>query len=266
VEFGQPSTSCDADTGVAVKEPAANRKAHAPVSLQDQATKTGEQSLDGITVDLVPDRSQPLAAAPILWFTGLSGAGKSTLAEAISAELAPHCRVHILDGDEVRAFLSKDLGFSKEDRDSNIRRIGYVARLLASHGVVAIVAAISPYAEARNEVRRLAAQARLSFFEIHVDASLETLIRRDVKGLYQQALRGEIKHFTGISDPYEPPAKPDLLVRTDEESVHEAVQRILQLLEQKTISSIKDASPDDFIDIGEQGEFVPKIQEGECAA
>src|SRR5918996_51557 len=138
-----------------------------------------------------------------IWFTGLSGAGKTTLAAALAAELANRgLKVEILDGDEVRTNLSKGLGFSKEDRDTNIRRIGYVAHLLTRNGVVAITAAISPYRAIRDEVR---ARIGRGFVEVYAKCPLETLITRDVKGLYQRALAGEIKEFTGVSDPYEEP-------------------------------------------------------------
>jgi adenylylsulfate kinase len=165
-----------------------------------------------------------------LWFTGLSGAGKSTLAQTIRDEMvARGRRVEILDGDEVRTNLSKGLGFSKEDRDTNIRRIGYVARLLSRNGVVAVAAAISPYREVRDEVRRA---HEAPFVETFVDCSLDELVRRDRKGLYAKALRGEIEHFTGVSDPYEPPVCPDIHVRTDRESIEASQVRILTWLEQ----------------------------------
>src|SRR4029077_13419593 len=137
-----------------------------------------------------------------VWFTGLSGAGKSTISTALAEELRRRGRpVEILDGDVVRENLSKGLGFSREDRDTNIRRIGFVAELLTRHGVVVLVAAISPYRETRDEVR-----ARIGHFvEVHVDCPLDELVQRDVKGLYKRALAGEIDNFTGVSDPYEPP-------------------------------------------------------------
>ncbi len=175
----------------------------------------------------------PPAAQPgfILWFTGLSGAGKSTLAEALAPRLASEGPTEVLDGDEVRTFLSKGLGFSKEDRDTNIQRIGYVARLLARAGARVITAAISPYAATRGEVRRLAEERGVAFVEVFVDAPIDVLAARDVKGLYAKALRGEIAHFTGVSDPYEAPENPDLVVRSDRESVASSTARILALLE-----------------------------------
>ena len=139
-----------------------------------------------------------------IWFTGLSGAGKSTIGQRIATELrARGLRVEVLDGDEVRQTLSAGLGFSKEDRDINIRRIGFVAELLTRNGVVAITAAISPYKDTRAEVRRRVGR----FVEVYVRCSIDVLSERDVKGLYKRALAGEIDHFTGISDPYEAPGR-----------------------------------------------------------
>jgi len=163
-----------------------------------------------------------------LWFTGMSGAGKSTLAAAVRDELrARGHRVEVLDGDEVRQNLSKGLTYSREDRDTNIRRIGFVARLLSRNGVVAIAAAISPYKELRDEVRR---QHEAPFVEILVDCALDELIRRDVKGLYAKALRGEIEHMTGVSDPYERPECPEIAVHTDREDVAQSLATILAWL------------------------------------
>src|SRR6266508_4271338 len=148
--------------------------------------------------------------------TGLSGAGKSTLARELEAALRERQRhVEILDGDEVRENLSKGLGFSKADRDTNIRRIGFVARLLARHGVIAVTAAISPYEDTRDEVRRQAEQEGTRFIEIYAKAEMNVLVERDIKGLYRKALAGEIAHFTGVSDAYEPPRNPEIVVRSD---------------------------------------------------
>jgi sulfate adenylyltransferase len=166
----------------------------------------------------------------IVWFTGLSGSGKSTLAEALRRQLSGGRRVEILDGDEIRTNLSKGLGFSKEDRDLNVRRIGFVARLLARNGVPAVTAAISPYAEVRQEVRRLAADDGVPFVEVYVEAPLNVLAERDVKGLYQEAIAGRIEHFTGVSDPYEPPVRPEVVVRSDREHVDGSIARIIQAL------------------------------------
>jgi adenylyl-sulfate kinase len=165
----------------------------------------------------------------VLWLTGLSGAGKSTIAERVAADLRRRGRrVEVLDGDAIRENLSKGLGFSKEDRDTNIRRIGYVAELLARNGVVVIVAAISPYRAVRDEVR-----ARIDrFVEVHVHCSLDELVRRDVKGLYRRALAGEIPHFTGVSDPYEEPLDPEVVFDTAFESVDESVLRVLAALDE----------------------------------
>jgi adenylyl-sulfate kinase len=151
----------------------------------------------------------------VVWFTGLSGAGKSTIASALAAELARRGRhAEVLDGDEVRTHLSKGLGFSKEDRDTNIRRIGYVARLVARSGAVAITAAISPYREVRDEVR---AQAP-GFVEVYMRCPVETLTERDTKGLYRKALAGEIANFTGVNDPYEEPLHAEVVCDTARET------------------------------------------------
>ena len=163
-----------------------------------------------------------------LWFTGLSGAGKSTLATMAAEELRRRGHyVEVLDGDEVRTNLSKGLGFSKEDRDTNIRRIGYVCRLLSRNGVIAISAAISPYREIRDEVRR----EHERFVEVYVKCTLDALVERDVKGLYKKAIAGEIKNFTGVSDPYEEPLSPELVVETHRESRVESFQRLIKALE-----------------------------------
>jgi adenylylsulfate kinase len=167
----------------------------------------------------------------ILWFTGLSGSGKSTLANFITPILKEKgCNVEILDGDEVRENLSKGLGFSKEDRDTNIRRIGYVANMLSRNGVVSITAAISPYREIRDECR---AKAQVPFIEIFVDAPLEVVEARDTKGLYKKARAGIIKQFTGISDPYEAPAKPEITLKTGDESIEASANKILKYLSTK---------------------------------
>ena len=164
-----------------------------------------------------------------LWFTGLSGAGKTTLSAAVADVIRERGQlVEVLDGDVVRTNLSKGLGFSREDRDTNIRRIGFVAKLLTRNDVVAVVAAISPYRATRDAVREDIGR----FVEVHVRCSLEELIRRDVKGLYQRALRGEVAQFTGVSDPYEPPLHPEVVIDTDQESVAASVSKIVAALEQ----------------------------------
>ena len=168
-----------------------------------------------------------------LWFTGLSGAGKSTLSQAVADELARRGRhVERLDGDEIRQRLSRGLGFSKADRDENIRRIGFVARLLSRSGAIAIAAAISPYRELRDEVRR---EHEAPFVEIFVDCPIETLIERDPKGLYAKALKGEIQNFSGISDPYEPPVSPEITVHTDRETIDASRDTILRWLESRSL-------------------------------
>ena len=167
----------------------------------------------------------------ILWFTGLSGAGKSTLAEYITPKLIElGVAVETLDGDEVRQNLSKGLGFSKEDRDTNIRRIGYVANMLARNGVCSITAAISPYIAVRQECRD---QAQAPFIEIYVEAPLEVVEERDTKGLYKKARAGIIKEFTGISDPYEEPESPEVVVHTGSESIEESGEKILAYLRER---------------------------------
>jgi adenylylsulfate kinase len=164
----------------------------------------------------------------ILWFTGLSGAGKSTLAGRMQPLLeARGVRVELLDGDEVRENLSKGLTFSKEDRDTNVRRIGFVANLLARNGVCAITAAISPYRAIRDEMRK---KSEAPFIEVHVNASLALVEARDVKGLYKRARAGEIGQFTGVSDPYEAPLTPEIVVDTGAESIEQSAQKILDHL------------------------------------
>jgi adenylylsulfate kinase len=162
-----------------------------------------------------------------VWFTGLSGAGKSTLAEMLYHELRKRdMRIELLDGDLVRTNLSKGLGFSKEDRDTNILRIGFVANLLTRNGVGVIVSAISPYREARNQSRAMIQD----FVEVFVHATVEECARRDVKGLYEKALAGEIKGFTGVDDPYEPPSSPEIYIDTMGQNPDESMQLILDKL------------------------------------
>ena len=163
-----------------------------------------------------------------LWFTGLSGAGKTTVGEIVEKELKERgLRVEVLDGDIVRTNLSKGLGFSREDRNINVLRIGFVANLLTRNGVAVIVSAISPYKEARDQVRRRI----IDFVEVFVDVPLEVAAKRDVKGLYKKAFAGEIEQFTGVSDPYEPPAAPDLILKTDEETPEESARKVIEKLE-----------------------------------
>jgi adenylylsulfate kinase len=165
-----------------------------------------------------------------LWFTGLSGAGKTTISEIVERELRERFgKVEVLDGDIVRTNLSKGLGFSREDRDTNILRIGFVADLLTRNGVGVIVSAISPFKEARDQVRRSIGE---DFIEVYVDAPLEVCAERDVKGLYEKAFSGEIEQFTGVSDPYEAPAAPELHIKTDEEEPRESARRVILKLEE----------------------------------
>ena len=165
-----------------------------------------------------------------VWLTGLPSAGKTTIALGLAERLrADGHRVQVLDGDEVRAALSAELGFSKEDRDTNVLRIGFVADLLTRNGVGVIVSAISPFKEVRDQVRRNVGN---DFVEIFVDAPLEVCAERDVKGLYEKAFSGEIPQFTGVSDPYEAPAAPELHIKTDEEEPNESAARVIGYLEE----------------------------------
>lgn len=163
----------------------------------------------------------------VVWFTGLPSSGKSTLAQRLKEELIKRgFRVEVLDGDVVREHISRGLGFSKEDRDENIRRIYHVAYLLKRNGVVVITAAISPYREIRQEARELLKD----FVEVYASCPVEKCIERDVKGMYKKALAGEIKNFTGIDDPYEPPENPEVVCETDKETVEESVKKIINKL------------------------------------
>jgi len=166
-----------------------------------------------------------------IWFTGLSGAGKTTISEIVAPALRERgLKIEVLDGDVVRTNLSKGLGFSKEDRDTNIRRIAFVADLLSRNGVGVITAAISPYAELRREARATMGER---FIEVYVQASVEECAKRDTKGLYEKAFKGEIKEFTGVSDPYEAPERPEIRIESEHEEPEESAERILQLLEQR---------------------------------
>jgi adenylylsulfate kinase len=163
----------------------------------------------------------------ILWLTGLSGSGKTTIAQALVQQLQAQQRaVELLDGDVIRTNLSKGLGFSKEDRDINVQRVGFVANLLASHGVIAISAVISPYRQIRDLIRANSA----NFIEVYVNAPIEVCESRDVKGLYARARKGEIKGFTGIDDPYEPPLKPEVTCYTAEETIAKSVSQVIEVL------------------------------------
>lgn len=181
----------------------------------------------------------------------MSGAGKTTVSSRVAEELTRRGhKVEVLDGDVIRTNLSKGLGFSREDRDTNIRRIGFVCHLLTRNGVVAIAAAISPYAEIRRENRKLIGD----FVEVFVSCPLEKLVERDTKGLYKKALAGEIDNFTGVNDPYEDPENAEIILETEKETVEESVAKVLRGLEEKGYTQ---AAPDD----GYSEEDEKKIQE-----
>jgi len=166
-----------------------------------------------------------------LWFTGLSGAGKTTISHIVEKEIRDRgANIEILDGDVVRENLSKGLGFSKEDRDTNIRRIAFVADLLSRNGTPVITAAISPYREIRDEARDMMGDR---FIEVYVNASVEACAERDVKGLYEKAFKGEIKEFTGVSDPYEPPLNAEITVETENEEPDESAAKIIAYLDER---------------------------------
>jgi adenylylsulfate kinase len=173
----------------------------------------------------------------VLWLTGLSGAGKSTIAAKLAPALAERGhRVELLDGDEVRTNLCQGLGFSRADRDTNIARIGYVAAKLANHGVAVLVAAISPYQQARDRVRATVD----TFVEVHVAAPVSTCAQRDPKGLYAKALAGEIPHFTGVSDPYQPPPNPEITLPTQTQTIDDSIHQIITWLEDHQLTSPSD--------------------------
>ena len=200
----------------------------------------------------------------VVWFTGLSGAGKSTIAAALQAELARRGRSsELLDGDEVRTHLSKGLGFSKEDRDTNIRRIGYVARLIARSGGIAITAAISPYREVRDEVRGQTP----NFVEVFVRCPLDTLVERDTKGLYRKAIAGEIANFTGVSDPYEEPLRAEVTCDTSEESLGESLAKVLDKLERLGLlpRQVFERLPsgDELQELRTEARALPRLQVGQ---
>ncbi len=190
-----------------------------------------------------------------LWFTGLSGAGKTTLAKRVQRVLLTRgLNVEMLDGDVVRTNLSKGLGFSKEDRDTNIRRIGFVASLLARNNTVCIAAAISPYKDVRDEVRTL----HQNFVEVYTFASLDALEARDVKGLYKKARAGEIKGFTGVDDPYEAPANPEVSIDTEREGIDASTDKIVRYLE---IKGLIPAAPGEDIPPAEEQAILARLKE-----
>jgi adenylylsulfate kinase len=171
----------------------------------------------------------------IIWLTGLSGAGKTTIASSVAQELQKRgCRVELLDGDVVRTHLSQGLGFSKEDRDINVRRIGFVADLLSRNGIIAIASAISPYRSIRDHLK----QTTTNFIEVYVQAPLAVCESRDIKGLYAKARAGQIQNFTGISDPYEEPLNPHIICITDKFTVEQCVSQVVTYLEQQGYISI----------------------------
>jgi adenylylsulfate kinase len=179
-----------------------------------------------------PESDRVAGGGFTLWFTGLSGSGKSTIAHLVGPELEARGKiVEYLDGDVVRTRLSKGLGFSKEDRDTNIERIGWVAARLTRHGAAVIAAAISPYAETRQAARSMVEQYG-PFVEVHVSASVDECARRDVKGLYAKAFAGEIKGFTGVDDPYEPPEAPEILLDTEAQEPEESARLVVARLEE----------------------------------
>jgi adenylyl-sulfate kinase len=170
-----------------------------------------------------------------LWFTGLSGSGKSAIADEIAKILVHRgLKVERLDGDIVRKSLTKDLGFTKEDRDKNIERVTFVAKLLSRNGVATIVSFISPYIEKRDNARK----ETTNFIEVFAKCPLEVLVERDVKGLYKKAMAGEIANFTGVSDPYEDPPNPEIVVETDKETLEESVKKVMQYLEENGFAPI----------------------------
>jgi adenylylsulfate kinase len=200
--------------------------------LNEETNGAGGASQFPQTSSTAPLRGAELQAGFTLWFTGLSGAGKTTIAEIVGRELERRGHlVEYLDGDVVRTHLSKGLGFSKEDRDTNIERIGWVASRFTRHGAAVLVSAISPYEETRRKARELV-EEHGRFVEVHVAASVEECARRDVKGLYEKAFRGEIKEFTGVSDPYEDPRDPELRIETEEHPPQESARIVLDKLEQ----------------------------------
>ena len=164
-----------------------------------------------------------------LWFTGLPCSGKTTIAEIVKAELErKQVPVELLDGDEIRKHFSKGVGFTKEDRNNHLQRVAYLCHLLSKHGVVVLASFVSPYRENRDNARQLLGDR---FSEIFVDTPVEECIKRDVKGMYKKALAGEIKQFTGVSDPYEPPVSPELLIKTTGETPQESAAKVLEVLD-----------------------------------
>jgi len=178
-----------------------------------------------------PAASQRTGTGTTLWLTGLPSAGKTTLAFALADQVRAQGRdVEILDGDEIRTYLSAGLGFSRGDRDTHVTRIGFVAELLARHGVLVLVPVIAPYAETRAEVRALHDEHGTGYLEVHLSTPVDVCSDRDVKGLYAKAARGELQHMTGVDDPYEIPANPDLRIDTSTTDLPSSVARLVELL------------------------------------
>ncbi len=195
-----------------------------------------------------------MLAGCTLWFTGLSGSGKSTISEIVEAELRRRGRkVEVLDGDVIRTHLSKGLGFSKEDRDTNIKRIAFVCELLTRNDVIAMAAAISPYRETRDYARETIGE----FLEIFVNCPLDVCVERDTKGLYKKALAGEIKNFTGVSDPYEEPENAELVINTHEESPQESAMRVIRRLEE--LGYLEAASDEEVYSDEEKAELAKRL-------
>jgi len=213
-----------------------------------------------------PSLDQAMSRGFVVWFTGLSGAGKSTIAAALQSELARRAsHSELLDGDEVRTHLSRGLGFSKEDRDTNIRRIGYVARLVARSGGIAITAAISPYRDVRDEVR----SQTPDFVEVFVRCPLDTLVERDTKGLYRKAIAGEIANFTGVSDPYEEPLRAEVTCDTSKESLAESLAKVVDKLERLGYlpRNVGEKLPDgdELQELRAEARLLPRLEVGQRA-
>jgi adenylylsulfate kinase len=204
------------------------------------ATATGPATAPGQDAATAPAAPAPAAApgasAPgaTVWLTGLPSAGKTTVATALAEQLAARGRrVEVLDGDEIRTFLSAGLGFSRADRDQNVQRIGFVAELLASHGVIVLVPVIAPYADSRAAVRERHQAAGTGYLEVHVATPVQVCSQRDVKGLYARQAAGEISGLTGVDDPYEAPAEPDLRIETHRQDVEESTAALNALLSER---------------------------------
>lgn len=199
------------------------------VTERPAAGRPDPGTADGAAADDAENGGRPAVGGATVWLTGLPSAGKTTLARAVAEQLAGAGRdVQVLDGDEMRGYLSAGLGFSRADRDTNVLRIGYVARLLALHGVTVLAPVIAPYAAARAQVRALHEQAGVPFLEVHVAAPVQVCAERDVKGLYAAARAGTVTHLTGVDDPYEPPADPELRVDTAALSLEQSAAAVLE--------------------------------------